>query len=404
MSPTLRALVAVFASTFLQLVAGFMLLPWLLYRLSENGVSVAVSGVFAASSWIGILLITPMASSLVQRLGRQQVLWLASFMTTVSVAGILMTSRLEWWFAFVLLESVAAGLRWVVGEALVVELAPAGQCGRCVGLYETMVGSTFFLGPLLLNLLGTDNPAVPWCALLMVGVTLGLTLGMGAVRHKRSMRAHEIGIHGMTSVLLRCRTLAMIAFVGGFFEGGVSTLLPLYGLSLGFDAELSTWLMTASGLASAVVMFPAGLLVDHMSRKRTGVVETRVVRIRLMQWCTALTMALTICMPWLSGQPALAVAVAFVWGGAGGCLYTLVLIDVGERESGSSLFQATSVLVLAYTLGAIAGPLVGAAAIQVWALLGFPVLLLAVSCMGWWALRRVQFKTMAPALASDTRG
>lgn len=179
-----------------------------------------------------------------------------------------------------------------------------------------------------------------------------------------------------------------MAFVGGFFEGGVSTVLPLYGLSLGFDAQLSTWLVAASGLASAVVMLPAGLLVDRMARQRQclGAADTGSARVDLMRWCAAVTMAMTAVMPWLANLPVVAVAVAFFWGGAGGCLYTLTVIDIGERETGTRLFEATSVLVLAYTLGAIVGPLVGAAAMQWWNQLGFPLLLLTVSSLGWWTL------------------
>jgi MFS family permease len=392
MKPSQKALVTVFASTFLQLVAGFMLLPWLLYRLTESGVSVAVSGAFAASSWIGILLITPLAGRMVKRLGRQPVLWLASLMTSVAIAGLLFTTSLAWWFVWVLLESVSAGLRWVVGEALVVELAPQGQCGRCVGLYETMVGSTFFLGPVLLNLLGTDNPAVPWWALAMAVMAMLLTAWMGAVPARHPVEAETVGLSGLPNALRRHKALAVIAFVGGFFEGGVSTVLPLYGLSLGFDAELATWLVAASGLASAVVMLPAGLLVDRMSLRRAHAVAkgARSARVDLMRWCTAFTMALTLGMPWLGDVPAAAVAVAFVWGGAGGCLYTLSVIDIGERESGTALFEATAVLVLAYTLGAIAGPLVGAMAMQVWSPMGFPLLLMSVSAAGWWSLVRAK--------------
>jgi MFS family permease len=389
MKPTRMALLSIFGSTFLQLVAGFMLLPWLLYRLSENGVSVAVSGALAASSWIGILLVTPLVGRLVKRVGRQRALQLASFLSTVSVAGILLTPRLEWWFALVLLESVSSGLRWVVGEALVVELAPSGQCGRCVGLYETMVGSTFFMGPVLLNLLGTSSLAVPWVALTLTGTALCLTECIGNLpTTPQRIKPHDVKLSGFPHAIRHNAGLVVIAFVGGFFEGGVSTVLPIYGLSLGFDATLSTWLVAASGLASAAVMLPAGLLVDHMNfqRKCSGQENALSARVVLMRWCTALVMALTLVMPWLSGLPWLAVVVAFVWGGAGGCLYTLTVIDIGERESGTALFEATAVMVLAYTVGAVVGPLLGAAAMQWWRLLGFPALLLAVSATGWWAL------------------
>jgi MFS family permease len=390
MKPTRRALVAVFASTFLQLVAGFMLLPWLLYRLDERGVSVTTSGTLAAASWVGILVITPFAGRLVKRVGRQQALTLACLMSTASVAGLLLTQSLFWWFALVLLESLSAGLRWVVGEAMVVDLAPSGQCGKGVGLYETMVGSTFFIGPLLLNWCGTDNPRVPLYALLMVVLALITTLWTGSSTRAQQTKQDTVDAISLQQAFRRHSSLALIAFVGGFFEGGVSTALPIYGLSLGFSAEVSTWLVAASGVASAVVMLPAGILVDRLSRQnqQAGAAHAHHTRRQLMRGCTVLTIGLTLLMPWLGALPPVALLVAFAWGGAGGCLYTLTIIDIGERESGPALFEATAVLVLAYTVGAIAGPLAGAAAMEGWERLGFPLLLVGVSMLGWWPLHR----------------
>lgn len=390
MKPTRRALVAVFASTFLQLVAGFMLLPWLLYRLDERGVSVTTTGALAAASWLGILLITPFAGRLVKRIGRQQALTLACLMSTASVAGLLLTQSLIWWFALVLLESLSAGLRWVVGEAMVVDLAPSGQCGKGVGLYETMVGSTFFIGPLLLNWCGTDNPRVPLYALLMVVLALITSLWTGSSTRAQKTKQDTVDAINLQQAFRRHSSLALIAFVGGFFEGGVSTALPIYGLSLGFSAEVSTWLVAASGVASAVVMLPAGILVDRLSRQnqQAGAAHAHRTRRQLMRGCTVLTIGLTLLMPWLGALPPVALLVAFAWGGAGGCLYTLTIIDIGERESGPALFEATAVLVLAYTVGAIAGPLAGAAAMEGWERLGFPLLLVGVSMLGWWPLHR----------------
>ena len=158
MKPPRRAWIALFVSGFLQLTAFFMLMPWLLYRLHGDGVSTLTSGALAACGWVGILLITPLCGGLVQRLGRHHALWLAAILSTTVATGFAVTSQLEWWFAFVVLEGMASGLRWVLGEAMVMELAPPGQRGRCVGLYETMVGTTWFAGPLMLNALGTENP------------------------------------------------------------------------------------------------------------------------------------------------------------------------------------------------------------------------------------------------------
>ena len=79
----------------------------------------------------------------------------------------------------------------------------------------------------------------------------------------------------------------------------------------------------------------------------------------------------------MAGTPWLAAAVAFVWGGAGGSLYTLAMIDIGSREEGITLVNSTAVLVLSYTLGGVLAPALGAAMLDWAPVLGFPALLLA---------------------------
>jgi hypothetical protein len=80
--------------------------------------------------------------------------------------------------------------------------------------------------------------------------------------------------------------------------------------------------------------------------------------------------------------------VAFVWGGAGGSLYTLVMIDIGSRETGNTLVNSTAVLVMSYTLGGVLAPALGAAALQWSPTVGFPALLLIVAGAGYALLRR----------------
>ena len=91
--------------------------------------------------------------------------------------------------------------------------------------------------------------------------------------------------------------------------------------------------------------------------------------------------------PLVPQAPWLVWPIVFIWGGAGGSLYTMAMIDIGAREKGITLVNSTAVLVLSYTLGGVLAPVLGAAALQWAPTLGFPVLLLAVAALGVWLLR-----------------
>ncbi len=388
-------LFAIFGSTFFELVGYFMLAPLLLLRLRGGGESTALAGLFAASGWLGIFLMTPFASAITQRLGRRPTLWLAALIPVAATVGFAFTPLLGLWFVFKIAAGMASGLRWVLAEAVVAEFSPPGQRGRYVGIFETMVGVTFVIGPLVLAGVGADSDAALWIALGFM--VIGLLWSLLIPRLPAAADAHsaKVGLSGVWHALLAHPLIMTVGFVGGFFESGLTSILPLYGLALGLGATAAALLVSASGLGSALMMLPAGVLADRMAhhpQQRWG--DGRETRLKLMRVCALITLLATLVIPFVAATPWLAAPVAFLWGGAGGCLYTLAMIDIGSREEGITLVNSTAVLVLSYTLGGVLAPALGAAALQWAPTLGFPALLLSVAGLGWWLLRR-------PATASS---
>jgi MFS family permease len=307
----------------------------------------------------------------------------------VTAAGFLFTDSLTVWFALHLVAGMAGGLRWVLAEAVVAEFSPPGQRGRYVGIFETMVGTTFVIGPLMLAWVGAQSEAALWIALAFMAAGLLWSLLIPRMPDAADAHSAKVGLSGVWHAVLAHPLVMAIGFVGGFFESGLTSILPLYGLALGLGVTASALLVSASGLGSAVMMLPAGVLADRLAQhpeQRWG--DDRATRLLIMRGCAWLTLLATLVIPFVAGTPWLAAPMAFVWGGAGGCLYTLAMIDIGSRESGITLVNSTAVLVLAYTLGGVLAPALGAAALQWAPVLGFPVLLLVVAGGGTWLLRR----------------
>ena len=384
-----RGLWVIFGSTFFELVGYFMLLPLLLLRLKGDGVSTSMAGLFAASGWVGVFLITPFVSAITQRLGRRPTLWLAAAVPVVSTAGFLFTDWLPAWFLFDFIAGAASGLRWVLAEAVVAEFAPPDQRGRLVGLFETMVGTTFVIGPALLALVGPQNPVALWLVLGSMAIGLLWSLRIPPLPYAADAHEARVGLHGVWHALRGHPLIMAVGFVGGFFESGLTSILPLYGLALGLGATAAALLVSASGLGSALMMLPAGLLTDRLSR-HPGWGGAHGARLAIMRACSLVTLLATVLIPFVAGAPWLAAAVAFVWGGAGGSLYTLAMIDIGSREQGITLVNSTAVLVLSYTLGGVFAPALGAAMLDWAPVFGFPALLLAVAGPGWWLLRKAR--------------
>lgn len=388
-------LASIFGSTFLELTGYFMLAPWLLLRLKDADLPTWLAGLFAATAWAGIFLVTPFASAVTRRLGRRPTLWLSGLLPVLAGLVFGLANELWLWFGMQLLAGMASGLRWVLSESVVAECAPPHQRGRWIGIFETMVGSTFVAGPMQLAWIGPTRPEALWAALALMTLGLLWSLAIPPLPSEPDEQQAEVGLRGVWRALREHPVIMLAGFVGGFFESGLTAILPLYGLALGLGAAAAALLVSASGLGSSLLMLPAGLLADRLGRGGPGSFwgGARQTRLQLMRIFATITLLGSWLLPWVADQPGLAWPLAFVWGGAGGCLYTLSMIDIGSRERGITLVNSTSVLVMAYTLGGVLAPALGAAALQWSPRLGFPALLIAVAASGLAMLLRARLGT-----------
>ena len=374
-------LVAIFGSTLFSLVGYFILSPLLLLRLKGADVSSTVAGLFVATGWLGIFLMTPFASSVANRIGRRQCLWLASVVLMFCALMYSLTDLLPLWFALNLVSGVAMSLRWVLSEALVAEFCPPGQRGRYVGIFQTMISATFIIGPALLVWLGTQSTVTPWVVNALNVIGLAWTTLIPKVPAARDAGTARVGLQGLLSALLAHPIIMLAGFVGGFFETGVTSILPLYGLALGLTASAAAVMVSISGLGGVALMIPAGLIADRFIDQAQG-------RRTLMVWSAAVMLIATLALPFVAQTHWLAWPVVFLWGGAGGVLYMMAMTDIGSREKGITLVNSTAVLVLTYTLGGLVASGVSGALIDWSPGLAFPAVLVAVSAVGLAALIR----------------
>jgi MFS family permease len=373
-----RGLWAIFASTFIELTGYFMLVPLLVVTLTQRGVEAGLIGLFSAAGWFGIFAATPFTAGWVERLGKRNALIVSAGVPLVCMAGIVFTQSLALWAVLYLISGMASALRWIVAEATVAELAPDARRGRIVGLFETMIGATFVLGPALLTLTGTQGRAPFVVALALLAIGFVASLWLPHLPHEKSSDARHLGFSGIWLALKAAPVVMIAGFVGGFFESGITGLLPVWGLALGFSTALATLLVSASGLGSALMMIPVGEAADRFSRRAVLVA------------CATATLLGTLLLPLARDITWLAWLIAFVWGGAGGALYTLAMIEIGSTHKNTQLVNATAVLVMAYTAGGMTAPVAAGFALQWSPVLGFAGLMAGVALVGLVALLRAR--------------
>ncbi|WP_138516998.1 MFS transporter [Rhodoferax bucti] len=376
-------LLAVFGSTLFQLSGVFMLSPLMLVLLTEREVSTTIAGLFAATTWLGIFIVTPFASALTRRWGRRSAMWFASGVPLAAAVGFLSTDSIAVWFVLELLAGIAGGMRWVLAEALIAEFSPPERLGRTMGMYATMVGATFIIGPSLLAWAGSTGHVA--LGLVIALLTLGLvwTMFIPPIPTPAEAGNTSVGPRGLWQAVQQHPILMLAGFIGGFFELGLASILPLYGLSMGLGASAAALLISVSGLGSTLAAIPVGMAADRFADPVRG-------RRSLMVAVAAVALACAAALPLVEHAIWVAWPVVFLLGAAGSSLYTLCMTDIGAREKGIALVNCTAVLVLNYTLGGLVASGISGALIDWSATVAFPAVLILVAAVGLAALLRAR--------------
>jgi len=167
----------------------------------------------------------------------------------------------------------------------------------------------------------------------------------------------------------------LAGFIGGFFELGLASILPLYGLSMGLGASAAALLISVSGLGSTLAAIPVGMAADRFADPVRG-------RRSLMVAVAAVALVCAAALPLVEHAIWVAWPVVFLLGAAGSSLYTLCMTDIGAREKGIALVNCTAVLVLNYTLGGLVASGISGALIDWSATVAFPAVLILVAAVG----------------------
>ncbi len=346
-------------------VVGFSaLIPFAAIRLEALGYSSFAIGAFSALPWLAVLLTAPFVETCVRRFGGDRMfVWGALVAIPMPLVFALSDSYALWCVAN-LAMGLAAAFRWIVSEAWVADIAPSDRRGRVVGTYETFLGASFASGPLLLLALDPrgDLPAYAGTALWFVAWLFAI--GLSPAPRAQDGRKHDPGF----GLVLAASAAALVAAtIGGVFEVGLSGIGSYWGVTLGLSVNAAAMFAAALGVGSFLAQYPAGWLSDHAS-------PAIIVRGGL-----SILIATSLAAPLLATDAIGALIVAVVWGGVGGMLYTLAMIQVGHGFSGPALMRATSAIVFGYTLGGTIGPAMIGAVLEIAPRHGLPLALAALA-------------------------
>ncbi|AZO12416.1 MULTISPECIES: MFS transporter [unclassified Mesorhizobium] len=356
------AIIGVIATVSVFAIAQGLSYPLLSFILQRQGVSPAMIGLSAAMTPIGFILSSPPIPALARRFGAGRLALACAALSALMLALVGWTQNVYLWFPLRFLVGVVTNPLYVLSETWVIALAPPSRRGRVMGAYSTVISTGFAAGPLCLLAVGTEGwPPflVGICAFLFCGLCLALVVGRLPKIDEPENEASVLGFMPKAWLLLS----AVVVAAG--FEQAVLALLPVYGTHYGIVESHMSALLSTMIAGNIFMQVPLGLLAERLT--------ARLVRLG----CVSATILGCILLPELVDTRLIWVCV-FVWGAASYGIYTMSIIELGERFSGSALVAGNAAFSLMWGVGGFLVPPLTGSVMEVIGASGLPVTLGAI--------------------------
>jgi MFS family permease len=347
------ATVAIFA------VAQGLTYPLLSFILERQGASAAMIGVSAAMTPLGLIVGSPLIPALIRRVGAGPLALACAILAAISLALIGWTLDVVAWFPLRFTIGLAIGPLFVLSETWLIALSPPQRRGRILGLYTAVVSGGFAAGPLSLMLVGTEG----WPPFLIgIGAFVACTLWLAVILRRLPELGRDGGKASVRDVARQAPALLFAVFVTAAFEQALLSLLPVYGLSYGIGERSLSALLAVLIAGNIALQVPVGLAAERWTARTASIA------------CALATLLGCLLLPLLMATP-LVWPLFFLWGAFSFGVYTLALVELGERFSGAMLIAANAAFALVWGVGGITGPPATGAAMDLVGVQGLPVAL-----------------------------
>jgi len=254
---------------------------------------------------------------------------------------------------------LAIGPLFVISEFWIIGLAPPRRRGRILGIYTAVISAGFAAGPLSLMLVGTES----WPPFLVgVGAFLICALWLALILPNLPPLGGTEESMSVRGFVRFAPTLLFAVLITAAFETAVWSLLPVYGLSYGVGETGLSALLAALIAGNIALQVPLGLAAERWTARTVSIA------------CALATPLGCLLLPFLIDTP-LVWPLFVLWGALSFGVYTLALVELGERFSGSILMAGNAAFALAWGIGGIAGPPMTGAAMDIIGVQGLPIAL-----------------------------
>ncbi|MFO1034179.1 MAG: MFS transporter [Hyphomicrobiales bacterium] len=325
--------------------------------LDARGLPASTIGLNTAMGQAGVFITGFSLPFLYSRVQGKQIVLSAIVLLLVAFLAFALLDPVWPWHVARFACGLAVAALFTTSETWIQTEAGHARRGRIMGIYMTVLTSTFGVGPFLISWLGIEGFR-PWGAAIACFVA-GL-IAMLAIRVNEAAVGEKPA--GFLRVLKQAPMIFVCVGVTTLFEAVMLSFIAIFALRHGFTQGGAAQLIGV-GIAGCVALFyPIGQLSDRWSRSGTVILCAAVAT--LGSFALLPTISSVLVWPLIVLQRA----------GAFG-VYGVGLTSVGDTFQGAELVSASALVAILWGLGGIIGPPAAGKIIDLYGVDTLPIML-----------------------------
>lgn len=321
-------------------------------RLKLLGFGEAEVGMVVTAFSIGLLLGCFFAGPIVRRVGHIRALALFCSLAGLSILVMSLEPSLLLWSAGRMATGFSATAIFVAAQSWLNEISPSRERGRILSIFYVLYIVALGSGSLIMSRLDMAS-ATPF--ILGAGFYIVAVIPF-AFTPAPTPPPPEHGNIDMRAAF----AISPLGFVASAAAGALTMTFygvgPVYALLEGFDKEQVGLLMAAAPLGNLFLQLPMGMWSDKLDRRHI------LAFAAFLAACAALTVGLVDLHS--IGGLILVAAVFMALAGSMETLYSVGAAHANDHAEPGQHVSLAATLLLAWSLGAIAGPVVGSVLLE----------------------------------------
>jgi MFS family permease len=340
-------------------ISGFsqgMLLPLIAVIFENNGLNSTLNGLNATALYIGILLASPFMENPLRKYGYKPIIMTGALMVALSLALFPIWSSFWFWFALRFFIGIGDHALHFATQTWITSFSTKENRGRNISLYGLFFGIGFAIGPLMTPLVAISE------ALPFIISSLLCLIGWGFLLFlKNELPEQDLKVTSIFDTMRRFKEawkygwVAFLPTLGyGFLESSLNGIFPVYGLRIGINVTSVSILLTSFAIGSILTQLPLGMLSDRIGRRN-------VLLIVLFSGMSAFFLASFL----EDSSSVIGLLICFsVAGMMVGSTFSLGISYMADLMPHKLLPTGNLLCGVTFSLGSLAGPLLGGVLIQ----------------------------------------